>query len=175
MDPQTLEIIKSFGQIGIGLATFSVAVFVAIIARENFITTRDTLREKLFNERFAIYKTVQSHLSRVFENGGIPRSEDDGLMPASLHPLIDAMQRSRFLFGDDVADYIKEITDRSLDVLRERIEFEEHPAGSSERRSHVTRHTEHVRWLAAQLNDLHIKFMPYMGFQTREVPRWFRR
>jgi hypothetical protein len=132
--------------LGIGVAVFA------------WRLNRLTFRQKLFEDRFKIYKAVQRYLSDFDKAHGIADSVR--------WELLDALQRSHFLLPPHVTAYIGEIYERGSSGMETRIAAKEvyGPAGL------ITPPNEKiqadVRWMGDQLIKLHEMFFPAMNLRS---------
>ena len=69
--------------------------------------------------------------------------------------LMDAWQRSRFLFGKEIADYLDSIRRRSLEMQK------------SDRQKKHDEEDEHLKWLLDQTPKLFDQFGPYLCFPVK--------
>ena len=68
-----------------------------------------TLREKLFDRRFAVYETVQRFLSEIIRSGREPEGEIVG-------EFLLAVDRSKFLFRPEVQELLTRLWNLSIDI-----------------------------------------------------------
>ena len=97
------------------LVTLGIAATVALISFLQWRTNQATLREKLFERRFAIFKETQYFLTVISQHGEI-----SGQL---LEEFRDTAQRSRFLFGSRVSQDLNQILlkGRRLALLQSRL------------------------------------------------------
>lgn len=97
------------------LVTAGVAVIVAIITFQQWITNRATLREKLFERRFDIFKETQQLLTHI--------SMGNALSNTQVIEFLEKAQRSRFFFGTAVYENLLQIHDGAmkLGILESRL------------------------------------------------------
>ncbi|MGJ3258210.1 MAG: hypothetical protein ACFE0S_01285 [Rhodospirillales bacterium] len=135
----------------LSMATLVVAGSVAVITYQQYWVNRLRLRHELFDRRFEVFKAAQRFLSEIMREG---RLTDDGL--ANEYPkFIDAWQRSRFLFNNEIADYLDSIGKRALQLrLHDRRDRHEEEASDLE-------------WLTQQTTVLFEKFRPYLAFPKK--------
>ena len=142
---------------GVDVATLAIASIVAIVSTKQVYTDRLRLRKELFIERFAVYKTAQRFLSYIQAHAKTPEDQ--------IPELFNAYQRSRFLFGPDIAalfdEFIKDSGD--LNVLRaERSELQP----GEELAATVRKERLFLEKFASQLTVLHEPFQRYMHFKV---------
>jgi hypothetical protein len=137
--------------LAISIGTLAVAVVIAVITYQQHLTNRLRLRHELFERRFAVFKTAQVYLSKLMHEG---RLNDENF--SEQYPLfMDAWQRSRFLFGQDIADYLDSIAEHSREMRL------------SEMQKKHEESAEHLRWLCAQPEMLFDRFSPYLRFPVK--------
>jgi hypothetical protein len=86
-------------QISSGLLTPVIAGLGIFIARQQLITNKGTLKEKLFDRRLEVFQDVQIFLTEIMRDATVK----DSTWP-SFH---QAKQRASFLFGDDIKNILK--------------------------------------------------------------------
>lgn len=84
----------------------------------------------------------------------------------SLPDFYDAMQKARFLFGNDVQSYLTDIRERAFSLrmahacLSDAVE-------KPDRAKYAASKSEELRWLGAQLTELHKRFEKCMSFAQK--------
>jgi hypothetical protein len=137
--------------LALSAGTVAVAGIVAIITYQQYRTNRLRLRHELFERRFAIFKETQRYLTKIMEEGRLT----DEMFQTHYPDFMDAWQRSRFLFGPDIANHLDEIRHRSIE-MRARASQGNHDA--------VYRH---LNWLVDQTPRLFERFGPYLSFPVK--------
>ncbi len=138
-----------------GLATTAIAAFVAYIAFTQSKINRATIREKLFDRRFDVFRETQRFLTRISENFSFTQTE--------LGSFTDAYQRSRFLFDGELSNYLQSVRNKALELDCAN-SLMDAPGEAQNRQQHIrTRHDNGV-WLNAQLDVIFVKFHTYLGF-----------
>ncbi len=137
------------------LVTAAVAVIVALITFQQWMTNRATVREKLFDRRFEVFKETQRVLTTISERLSFDQS--------GLHRYTDAFQRSRFLFDPQLSDYLKEIRDRALDLELASTLMND-PNEVQNRIQHVNSRHDNGVWLNKQLDTIFPQFHRYLDF-----------
>ncbi|MGH6913278.1 MAG: hypothetical protein ACREH3_06180, partial [Geminicoccales bacterium] len=117
------------------------------------------MRHELFERRFEIYKKVQVFLSQIMQKGGV----DLEFIPE----FYDAMQKARFLFGEDVNKYLEEIKQHAFAERDADAKMHEIKDNRSERSKYASKKSEELKWLCDQIGQLHDKFGPYMNFSRK--------
>ena len=144
--PHWLEYIRAFGPV-------IIALFVAYVAYQQWRTNHDGLREKLFDRRMEVHNQVYSALSRLHREGFPAQGVEN--------ELLDAWRSSKFLFDDDIPDYI--------DKLREAVNdgqfYISQAHQNDERRSeYFDKEHEKFQWLSKQFDPMHRVFAKYLKF-----------
>jgi len=137
--------------LGIGLGTLAVAISVAAITYQQYRVNRLRLRHELFERRFAVFRTAQIYLSKIMQEGRL----NDETFRTEYPKFMDAWQRSQFLFGKDIGDYLDSVRRRSLEMRDLGIE-----------KKHNEAH-KHLTWLCDQTPKLFDRFGPYLCFPVK--------
>jgi hypothetical protein len=137
------------------LSTPVIAGFVAWIAFMQWRLNTATLREKLFERRFAIFKETQTFLSEILR--------DAKISDESLWNFGDTCQRSRFLFGKKMQNYLLEIRRRASKMSMHRSTHKDYPVGKERSKEVELEHNE-LEWLTDQLTPIFDRFEPYLQF-----------
>lgn len=133
-----------------------IAMFVGYIAYQQWQVNQASLRERLFERRFKIFKDTQIFLSHILREG---RLED-----SALTEFFEAPQMARFLFGNEMADYLKEIRTRAIKMHG--LEKSARRAEVGPKRSEpIDKEYAEIKWLNGQLETIFDKFEPYLGFK----------
>ncbi|MGC9368302.1 MAG: hypothetical protein ACP5DX_02065 [Paracoccaceae bacterium] len=133
-----------------------VASVVAYIAFQQWRVNRATLREKLFDRRWQVFKESQAFLSEILREAKY--SEE------SYWKFTDTCQRARFLFKDDISKYLMEIRTRAGQMRMYQKQLEGLPVGQK-RSDIVEKENIELAWLADQLVPIFDKFKPYLSFR----------
>lgn len=135
----------------VGFGTLGVAIIVAALTAQQVWINKLQLRHTLFERRFAIFKAAQRYVSEIMREGTLSDQAFRDLYPE----ILDAWQRSRFLFGEDVSEYIDTIRRRSLELR------------AADRAQNHEKEDDHLAWICDQSPELFHRFQPYMQFATR--------
>lgn len=119
-------------------------------------TARGSLKERLYDRRFEVYKSVQRFLTDILREGRVREEE--------LPPFYDALQRAGFLFGQDVTDYLEKIRTNALALRKAELGMR-HYGSEDQRLAAVREKTERLTWLIDQLGEWPKRLQPYLGFQ----------
>ena len=131
----------------LGVITTGIAAIIAVLTAGQLAANVLRLRHELFERRFEIFKTYQRVLSRVMREGRVT----DEMFQEDYPDLVDAWQRSRFLFQPSLPIYLDEIRTR---YLRARQIDEERNVAES---------YAEVIWLVDQTGTLIDRFRPSMA------------
>ncbi|MEL6315881.1 MAG: hypothetical protein AAFQ60_17815 [Pseudomonadota bacterium] len=132
-----------------------IACFIACIAYQQWVVNKATLREKLFERRFEVFKETQDFLTSIAQNAAV----QDDTVPS----FFDAVQRSRFLFGDEIHAHLDEIKSRAIKMRMYRLKLDGVPVGD-ERSSLVDLEGAELLWLAEQSSVNFDVFGSYLSF-----------
>lgn len=146
--PHWTEYVSSLGPL-------LVAVFIAYVAYQQWVVNKANLRERLFEKRFELFKQTQRFLTSIMQSASV---EDD-----QLPDFFDAVQRSRFLFGKDIQDYLDEIRKRALQMRMYKVKLERLEVGPK-RSKIVELENRELTWLIEQGSVVFKKFGPYLSF-----------
>ena len=131
-----------------------IAMIAIYIAYQQWKTNHLRLKHELFDRRFEIYKSVQKYLSGILREAKVNME----LVPE----ILDAYQRSKFLLGDEIHDYIDEIYKRSINLRSKQHLIK---AGNPENDREELEREEHAElcWLTSQLGVLGDKFDEHLS------------
>ncbi|MCZ4352104.1 hypothetical protein O4H61_06205 [Roseovarius aestuarii] len=146
--PHWLEYIRALGPA-------IIALFVAYVAYQQWRTNHDGLREKLFDRRMDVYNQVHSALARVLREGFPAQGVET--------ELLDAWRSSKFLFDDDVPDYIDKLRKAVYDGQF----YNSQARNNDDRRGeHVDKEHKKFQWLLKQFDPMHQMFAKHLKFNT---------
>ena len=137
------------------LATTGIAFCVAVITWNNWITNKGALREKLFERRFAVFRETQIFLTMLTEN--------DKQLDAAIGPFSDTCQRSRFLFGQAVHEYLEVIRLKAFDTQFQKTVMA-NPVDYDDSQQQIKKYSETKIWYHKQLTVIFEKFDPFLSF-----------
>jgi len=129
----------------LGLLTLVLAGFGAYIAWRQWKTAAYRVKLDLFDRRYRIYEEVRKLLKIAYPSGRIELVNIEALQSQTVE--------AKFLFGDDVQTYLKEIYDHARNL--EFLHFEEKT--NEKWRSEMT-------WAGAQLEESGERFKRYLNF-----------
>ena len=141
----------------LAILTIIIGGLVAFVAYSQFILARDKFKLDLFEKRFAIYKGVQSFLTDIMKEAKVTIER--------LFQYRAETQDSMFLFDGKIAEYLKEIDEKALNLYAIALERSDMPKGD-QGSSLAKEESELLRWLISQLPKLKDIFSPYLKFKT---------
>ena len=146
-----------------GLLTLVIGGIAIWIAYQQHKTARDKLKLDLFDRRYKVYRGLMDFLGAVNADGK-PSRDAFGQFYRETDP-------KRFLFGDDVCDYLEEIREKAVE-LRQAIELGAAARADkcrtiSQERLMEASETERdlVGWFYKRVEEASQKFQPYLGFK----------
>ena len=79
----------------------AIAAFAALIAYLQWVTAHQKIVLELFDKRLAAFQEIQAALIPIMRNGAVTQED--------FFAFARAVERCRFLFGDDVHEYLAEL------------------------------------------------------------------
>jgi hypothetical protein len=83
------------------LAGAGVGAFAALIAYLQWVTAHQKIVLELFDKRLEAFRGIQASIIEVMRSGAVTRQE--------FSAFAEAVERCRFLFGDDVHQYLEDL------------------------------------------------------------------
>lgn len=136
-----------------------IAVFIAYVAYQQWQVNRANLREKLFDKRFAVFEQTQMLLTSVVREANA--SND------AIEKFHSAPKLGRFLFGNDIHEYLVDILRRAHKLQMYHSQLEERPV-CDDPISVAKQHSDELRFLIKQFEVFPEKFEPYLGFEKHK-------
>jgi hypothetical protein len=146
--PHWLEYIRALGPA-------IIAIFVAYVAYQQWRTNYDGLREKLFDRRLEVHDKTLSALSRLLREGFPAQGIET--------ELLDAWRSSRFLFDDDIPNYIEKLREAVNDGQFYSVQAQQNEAKRSE---YLVKEHQKFSWLSKQFDPMHQMFAKYLKFKA---------
>jgi hypothetical protein len=113
----------------------------------------------LFDRRYRVYRGLMELLAAAVN--------DENVNHEALGRFYRETDTKRFLFDDDINDYLNEIRKRVLEARNLKRLSEPHPSISEDRRDKtIEKETEAVFWLQDQISEAAKKFDRYMSFKN---------
>ena len=138
------------------LVTVTIAGVAVLIAYQQWAVNKATLREKLFDRRFIVFRETQAFLSEIFREAKFSE--------ASFLSFSDTCQRARFLFGKPMHGYLEEVRRRAGKMSLLHVQLKIMPVGEQRNNTSDLAHNE-LMWLIDQLKSIFDRFEPYLGFE----------
>lgn len=155
--PVWLEITLSISQF---LATVTLAGIAAWIALQQKRINEHRHRFDLFDKRFAVYSALMRFINSV--TADLNMSLDDN------RKLLHETANARFLFDDDVNDFIEAVRHRAIQIRKFANQYEQIqalPDNDRTRRGHENE--KDIMWIADQYALADEIFKPYLKFGKR--------
>ena len=138
--------------------TLAIGSIGTYIAFNQYRTNRDKLRLDLFEKRLEAYEKLQEYFNYLLRDALV----DDN----ALSILAAARYKSRFLFGDEITDYINEIRNRAIEMRRLNLKLyrsEKLPVGK-ERDMVCDEESSLLQWNLDQQNSSPKRYDKYLKF-----------
>ena len=139
------------------LATPCIAIAVAVVAWRQWETARQKLMLDLFKDRLEIYQKVLSAI-RLIEGPGRPEDAEPFIL---LH---EAKDEAQFLYGPEVADYIKQLIRAAAELNRACTEYD---AGNPKGEDLAQIMYDTSIYLSAAREHLPKQLQPYLRMNQR--------
>lgn len=126
------------------LTPLVVAAIAGWIAYRQMQTARDKLKLDLFDRRMAVYEAVRDAIGAAVTNAKLTQQQEfDFLM---------GTRSARWLFGEDVAEYINKNFWKKLTELNLHVAMSDSD-DSSERAAHAKGRSEVLQWMTSQYKE----------------------
>jgi len=140
------------------LTTVAFSLFAAYFAFQQFRLSRERFKLDLFEKRFAVFAGTRIFLTHILRDGNLE----------TLEPLWEnraAISEASSLFDDQITEFLGEIDRKAIKLKKDHEKDESLPV-SDERTLLSQEIHENLDWLTKQLQELKIRFAPYMKFET---------
>ena len=117
--------------------------------------SRNKLRLDLFDRRWQIYAAISKFVDAV--------NNDADHVGSYLNDFNAGTSNAEFLFDSDIANYIKQIRTRAVDMRTAQTLFEKQSDGD-ERTRNIEKFEADRLWLIEQSKAMSKTFAPYLGF-----------
>lgn len=151
------------------IATIFLSVAVVAIAWQQWRVAADKLRLDLFDRRYRVYEATRKFLGLMSREAEFTDAEYSDFRVATWD--------AEFFFKPDVAEYLRQIGMRALNMRVQPRLYSELPEGD-ERSRRVQTEQDQRAWLKDQFTELPKVFAPYLGFaniRMRAIPSLTRR
>jgi hypothetical protein len=142
------------------LATFLVALLVAIISILNYLSTREKIAIDLFDRRLKVFEEAEAAASGLLLNGE---------QQAQIRGMTNAMVYSRFLFGEDVENYLDSLR---KDLIYLNVYSNVRDANDAERVARADRLAAATTRVTDFAKTSPAIFGPYMRVRHKIQPWW---
>jgi hypothetical protein len=136
-------------------ATFFVGAVLAVIAFLQFKVAHDKLRLELFDRRYKIFAATKAFLVVITRNARFENSD--------LYEFFGGTSDAEFLFDADVLEYVKQISNRAIDMDSFQKTYQGLPTGD-ERSKWTKKERDELVWLTQQLTVMVKVFAPYLSY-----------
>ena len=139
-----------------GLVTLTIGIVAGVMAHRQAAVAEGKLKLDLFEQRFPIFQETWEIMSLVVMKG--TREKNYGLS----HPFANFTPRARFLFGEDVGDYLSKAASNWIELNG----YEGECDDAVSRAQHAARVAELKRWFHEQASTgVKDVFAPYLSFE----------
>jgi hypothetical protein len=135
------------------LLTPVIGLTAAYIAYQQYLTSREKLRQDLYERRLKILRALSTFIENVMRDGAVTGPVVTELM--------DAIGERHYLFGDDLSKYLDEFRDRAWKAYVSHYIGGQLPVGPA-RSKHFEESSEAVLWFHTELPGLRKRFEPYL-------------
>ncbi|WP_164977696.1 hypothetical protein [Burkholderia pseudomallei] len=157
-EAQTLcfELVK--GVPAAAVVALLVGVVGAFIAWRQYHVARAKLNLDLFEKRYELFSMVWAFASFVVQDGPPSLQAPERIELKNLNPKIE------FLFGEDIAKYVREINSRAMDLWA--INEATRANNDVMRPEHIEQHHDLMNWFAdAAIQGVRKRFGAYLDFE----------
>ena len=142
-------------KISIGLLTLTIAGLSLGIAYRQFKTAHDNLRLSLYERRYKVYRGLMDLLGSVSDASALGR-------------FYKRTDQKRFLFKDDIVDYLREVREKVGEAQRLDLRIREMPhLTDDDRNALIERRVELDSWFDNQIEEAQMRFKPYLAFYQK--------
>jgi hypothetical protein len=135
-----------------------IAGIACYIAWQQKETAEYKVKLDLFDRRYRVYRGLMDLLAAVVR--------EENISPEVMGKFYCETDTKRFLFGDDINDYLKEVHEKVVNVRLLRRRIEPHPNITEEQRGKaIEKENELVSWLDERITEAATKFDRYMSFK----------
>jgi hypothetical protein len=153
-----MDYVWSTIQILSALLTLAIGGITVYIAWQQHKTARNKIKLDLYDRRYKVYRGVMDLLTAIVRNNGPSRE--------NLGNYFRTTDEKRFLFGDDVCDYLREFRERAGQLQRVRELGEDRESHSQSHIGSANQTTfELISWFENQDEEVISKFKKYLDFK----------
>ena len=143
---QTIKVLAALVSVCSALLTPTIGAIAVYIAYQQHVTNRRQLRLALFDRRLRVFNSTASLIAGILQRGRVEHND--------LFAFLRETRECDFLFGPDIAEYIKLVYEKGLRVHAEFVA-----------RDHdLQDRVELMNWFSGQMEEAKKKFGKYMAF-----------
>lgn len=138
--------------------TLVVGVVASYISHLQYKINKEKMRLDLFQRRLDAYEKLQQFLSKIMRNNDIAK--------ADLPLLTEARYKARFIFGNEITEYLDEIWERSFEILSQqrKLDGDKSLPTGDERNKVCDENAESIEWMIAQMGVSWKYYRKYLTF-----------
>jgi len=149
-----------------GVATIVIALYVAYLARMQWVTAREKLRLDLYNRRFDVYLSALDFMQSLMTWPDVPIDQ----RKAKRIQFIRSMRESRFLFADDprILRLLEQFHGHSFKVTGFEEELKQYfTQMPRETLAAYNEKQASLEWIGASIQQLEELMTPYLAFRRK--------
>ena len=135
----------AFRQFKIAARQSEISLKQSEIALQQAETSRNKLKLDLFEKRMAVYEAVQGTTRKAANSGKLSQEEQINFLIAT--------RSAKWLFGQDVYDYLDTTLWHKFVELELHNSMSEGPRDDPERAKHIHARAETIKWLVKQIGE----------------------
>ncbi|MDO8433282.1 MAG: hypothetical protein Q7S58_12820 [Candidatus Binatus sp.] len=141
-----------------GALTLVIAVVAVNIARQQSKTSAEKLKFDLFDKRYRVFEEILTLLKIMYPKGTVELID--------IATFNGRTVESKFLFGNEIVEYIKQISDhaQTLETVNSEMRDALNGVLGSDRLKLVQERREVMQWVRDQFNVVGEKFKKYLDF-----------
>jgi len=148
------DLVKLFS----ALLTPAIAIVTKFIAIQQYRISKFKIRHELFERRLSVYKAVMEYLSAVSRQN--PPADE------SATKMFRETADGRFLFKDEVTEYLEQLYKKGIDLSTLNMELQDHSLIGDERTQKVKQRADLKIWLAKQYTVTYETFKKYLALNS---------
>ena len=141
------------------LLTPVIAIVTTYIAIQQYRILKFKIRHELFERRLSIYKAVIEYLSAVSRQN--PPADESAIK------MFRETADGRFLFKDEVTEYLDQLYKKGIDLSTLNMELQDHTLVGDERIQKVNQRADLKLWLAKQYTVTYETFKKYLSLNSK--------
>jgi hypothetical protein len=148
------DLIKIFS----ALLTPIIAIVTTYIAVQQYRLSKFKVRHELFERRLAVYKAVMEFISST--------SRHKSNVDESAVRMIRETADSYFIFKTDIAEYIRVLYDKGIDLSTINLELSDPTMERGERKLKSKERSDMLKWFGQQYDITSDKFRKYLALES---------